>query len=68
MASDKQQAQAEVYRMESEVRSARAEYERVLRGEQEYLKKGIDRVGPARAALQNAERALAIAKDQLRRS
>jgi uncharacterized protein YlxW (UPF0749 family) len=67
MATGKEQAQAEVYRLESEVRSAEGELNRVLRSEDQDRAKGIDRVGPARAALTNAKRALDLARAHLRK-
>lgn len=67
MATEKEQTQAEVYRLESDVRSAQNELDRVKRTEKEDRERGLDRVGPAAAALANAKRALELAKDRLRR-
>jgi hypothetical protein len=67
MASEKDQAKAEVYRMQSEVESAKRELERVRRTEKEDRERGWDKVGPAKAALTHAERALDLAQDRLRR-
>jgi uncharacterized protein YlxW (UPF0749 family) len=67
MATEREQAQAEVYRLESDVRSAQNELDRVKRNEKEDRERGLDRVGPAESALANARRALELAKDRLRR-
>jgi hypothetical protein len=69
MATEKEQAQAEVYRMEQDVRSARDQVslrESQLAGDKDNpIRKG--NVATAKNALKNAERALDIARDRLRR-
>lgn len=67
MATSRQQAQAEVSRMESELRAAQRELDRVLAKESEYRAKGLEKVMPARSAVKNAERALDLARDELRK-
>lgn len=69
MATDRERAQAEVYRLESDVRSAQGQVslrESQLAADRDNpIRRG--NVETAKNALKNAERALSIAKDQLRR-
>lgn len=67
MATEKEQAQAAVRRLESELSAAEGVLRLHERTAKEDLARGFDKVGPARSAVQNAKRALDIAKSDLRR-
>ncbi len=54
--------------MQAQVESAKMQVEGARRSSKEDLERGWDKVGPAEAALRNAERALQLAKDQLNRT
>lgn len=66
MATPKEQAQAALRRLEGELDAAKAVLQLHLRTEKEDLARGFDKVGPARAAVANAERAAGIARNDLR--
>jgi uncharacterized protein involved in exopolysaccharide biosynthesis len=67
MATEKEQAQAEFRRLESELRAAQGVLSLYLKTEERDRKRGFDKVGPARSAVTNAKRALDIARDNLGR-
>ncbi len=67
MSTPKEQAQATLRRLESELAAAKLVLEGHLRTEKQDLERGFDKVGPARAAVRNAERAVDTARNDLRR-
>lgn len=67
MATEKEQAQAKVRRLESELSAEEGVLRLHQRTEKEDLARGFDKVSPAKSAVQNAKRALDIAKAELRR-
>jgi|GEM_PF-6756769 len=67
MATPKEQAEATLRRLEGELNAARYVLDGHLKTEKEDRERGYDKVGPARSAVKNAERAVDIARADLRR-
>jgi hypothetical protein len=67
MATSKEQAQAALRRLESELAAAKEVLRVHLKTEKEDLARGYDKVSPARSAVTNAERAVGIARSDLSR-
>lgn len=67
MATPKEQAQAALSRLERELAAAKEVLHVHLKTEKEDLARGFDKVRPAQSAVTNAERAVDIARSDLRR-